>query len=858
MDVKCNNCGTEYSLDETLVAASGTSVRCTKCSEVFKVYPPSRALDSAAGRDQWLLRQVGGATYPFERMAVLQQWIADGKVSENDLLSRDGGPWKRLADIPELAPFLAQAKQVAPVAAGFPRADQSGKREPTIRQAGPSNAAFSSTVPQTAVAKEPGDETRSRIPLAQTVLAQPTAPMQPPQGGPTTLSPPAHAGQPQPGMAQPGSVPPVATPAPAPPQHHPFPSAQQLDTTLLQAPAEPAYAPPDQAVGHMPTMAQQMTSPITPAPLTTSESAPTPATPPPQEIPSPMPAADEPDLSQVPAAREDSHWDQGEEMDVAGPTWAEKAATLPRYEDEDDTLPPPKRKVGRWIALFVIVGLLGGGFYLVKFKQDTVQSLINQLTSAENDRYKKFFDHGKESFLLDSDTYYRQADREFQKVLALEENHAPTLAALAEMYAVWAQYLRDAELDARTDGSTEASNREVDRLHREYKEKLAEAAQWAEQAVAAKVVPAEAHRAMADVKRLQGEPKEALKHLSEAKKGGSAPETDYVALLLKMDEGKPAGELAEGLAGVIRDTPLIRAIYRRARVLANQGRAPDAKQALAKLFELNSDHLRGRDLAARIDEKKPIALVTSAETQPAAKPDAGIQKEEKEAAASQDVEPDPAASPTPEKNTASASRSGGSSGSGGFGGNTEALLMKAARMQESGRTGEAVKMFERVLERSPSNIDALSGLAYCYLDKGASGRAISHFRRALGANPTFGPALLGLAETFKATGQKEQALKYYKKYIAAHPGGRQVGMAKRNASRIEAELGPPADKPATPASPGDEQPAPKAEQPAEANEKPATPPADAPKPTSPEPPATSGSGTPADKNSVIITAPDNP
>ncbi|MCP4676976.1 MAG: TIR domain-containing protein [Deltaproteobacteria bacterium] len=99
MDVLCNNCGVEYSLDEILVAAAGTAVRCTSCGRVFRVYRPETA-DSES--DEWVLRQPNGSTFPFQRIAVLQQWIAEGKVSQEDLLSRPGGPWKRLGDIQEL------------------------------------------------------------------------------------------------------------------------------------------------------------------------------------------------------------------------------------------------------------------------------------------------------------------------------------------------------------------------------------------------------------------------------------------------------------------------------------------------------------------------------------------------------------------------------------------------------------------------------------------------------------------------------------------------------------------------------------------------------------------------------------
>jgi len=40
MKVPCESCQTTFLLDSSLVKPTGTKVRCSKCREVFKVYPP--------------------------------------------------------------------------------------------------------------------------------------------------------------------------------------------------------------------------------------------------------------------------------------------------------------------------------------------------------------------------------------------------------------------------------------------------------------------------------------------------------------------------------------------------------------------------------------------------------------------------------------------------------------------------------------------------------------------------------------------------------------------------------------------------------------------------------------------------
>jgi predicted Zn finger-like uncharacterized protein len=801
MDVKCNKCGAEYSLDETLVAATGTPVRCTNCGHVFKAYRPET---NTTESDEWLLRQVGGSTFSFERLGILQDWIAKDKVSENDLLSRSGGPWKQLADIPELQPFFAKIPSYAPPAAGFPRTEDSAHTE-TIRESIPKQERVQ-TIPQVPVTQDELDSgARSQTvkfdrPSTSSANRQnPSRFQNPPMAVPTSsLGAPVAPRNPV-GTAPASSQPVPQTAQPVVQQTVPTqPGTAQSPVAQPQnEPSSPAFEQtiPTQSLQEQPVASPPAGQPETAQP----QAAPTPATPHPESLTNAINVS-EPDLSQIPATDKEE-WDSGEEMSTEEPAWAEKNNGVLRYDDDDDEFEiAPRRKIGRWIALVVIVVIVGGSFYVFQF-QPKIKARITQvlgglLNSPDDSRYIKFFDHGRESFLLDSNSHYHQADREFQKVLALEESHVPTLAALAELYAVWAQYLYDDQLDAKADaGEAEESDseqREATRLSREFDEKLGEAARWAEQAIEADPKLPVAQRAMADVRRLQGKLEQAKEHIKKAQAGRADPETDYVNVLIDFDSGTSVDVLVGRLQKIIAKKPLIRAMYRRARMLASLKKSSDSKQMLAKLFDLNSDHLRGRDLAARIDEEKPVALSIKIEAEVEATQDAGPPEDAVAVAPPTEDEEEvpsnvaqPSGSPGHPPRVAGGS---GGGGGGGGGGSIDAMLSQAGRLQENGNTSGATALFEKVLDRSPSNIDALAGLAYCYLDRGSSGQAIAHFRRALKVNPSYGPAQLGLAETFKGSGQKEQSLKYYRQYLSSHPSGRQADLARRNIELMESSV----------------------------------------------------------------------
>jgi predicted Zn finger-like uncharacterized protein len=736
MDVRCEKCQAEYALDETLVSPTGTAVRCTNCGFVFRVFA-SKQTDAVTAT--WTLRQSNGATVPFDRMAVLQDWIAKGVVSREDQISRGGTDWKRLGDLAEMKPFfdaadLAQAAQpgVQPIGAGYPQA------QPTKE----------SHLPTLKVQSVRGEEKAAQRPMS-------TAPMVRIQSDASTHYTP--------------SVPPapVHTPTPA----APAPMVVVVERGGLHSPSLP-FAQTAMAI-----------------PPVVSPSA-VPPGPPPR-----APRREEPvlSMSQVPAAAEE-RWEAGRAPRVEGPAWAEKPARFQAsLPDEDEDEAPPKRKVGRWIALAVVLVLVGTGFYVFMYRPELVRAALGRFVQAPDDeRFQAFFLKGRENFLLDTEAAFVQADREYHKVLALDERHAPTLAALSEMYATWAQYLLDEQYDVRVDAAvakgTEPHLRELARLKNEFAHKIADAERWGSQALAVSPSLPAAHLAVAEVLRLKGDLSGAEQHLAFASKAlETADAAAYVSAMIALQRGAAPEDQLEAIRRVAHSEtePMLRAQYREARILAATSKVAEAKEVLAKLLEVNSDHEMARDLAARLDGGHAVVLTEK---------DAVAEEQRLANAALPEVvtptEP-PTVPPPVDPATAAAAIAdvkGGAGGAAGTGGDPDAMLVRAAKLQESGKTSDARDLFERVLEQQPNNIDALSGLAYCYLDQGSKGQAIATFRRALGVNPTYGPAIIGLAETYKAQGQKDQALKWYKQYLSSNESGQYAAQASRNAAELERDL----------------------------------------------------------------------
>jgi predicted Zn finger-like uncharacterized protein len=108
MDVTCERCGTEYEFDETLLSGRGTSVKCTNCGHVFKVYPRAQA-EADRATSSWRLRLADGSIDMIDSLRELQRRIGSNELTPANEISRGDEEWKTLGSIPELDTFFQAA-----------------------------------------------------------------------------------------------------------------------------------------------------------------------------------------------------------------------------------------------------------------------------------------------------------------------------------------------------------------------------------------------------------------------------------------------------------------------------------------------------------------------------------------------------------------------------------------------------------------------------------------------------------------------------------------------------------------------------------------------------------------------------
>ncbi|MSP62333.1 MAG: tetratricopeptide repeat protein [Myxococcales bacterium] len=479
------------------------------------------------------------------------------------------------------------------------------------------------------------------------------------------------------------------------------------------------------------------------------------------------------------------------------------------------------------LAIFALLLLVGGAGYLALFRGAAVKRLFTGDEGPGHEAWRK----GREYLLLDADDSLRLADQQLQRAHGADESNALPVAALAEVNALWAGYLRD---DGKLADQAQQSAR-GDELRRQAQSHLDDAKRYANEALSLAPDDPEVNRAVATFLLVDGAPAAQVEgHLRRSDAGRpDDPEVAFVRGALGFRDGQ-LGEARTHLEQASRlnlaktQHDLMRAQYLLARIAVVEGRRDDAVVQVRKILDANAAHQRARGLQARLEAQAPdggaagpvapVAAPVPPKAVPvppaAAAPSAPVGNSRRAASSESNVvQPIPGAPPVAVKPAASAladveqarretpldpkkgeppvvgnSRRAASLESNAEPKGLDGLLAQGNRLLERGKAKDAQKLFEKALALQPSNVEALNGMGYCHLDTEHFGAAIDKFKQALATMPGNGDAILGVAGAYKMRGDKNRALEYYKKYLAELPSGSKAGMAQANVSELETAI----------------------------------------------------------------------
>jgi predicted Zn finger-like uncharacterized protein len=253
MDVRCDQCGTEYELDDDRLAHEPVTVKCASCGYIFKVRGQEQAappVPSAAAKkaNHWMVRQQNGNILTFKELTTLQKWIVERKVTREDEISKSGETWKRLGSIAELASFF-QVVDVPPPPPALPPmqpppTSQPQHQQPTqaypmppMQQGMPPLPPGSMPPMQGMPPYMPQQITGSYGAYPYPPAGYPGSPYPPPPGYPVYPYPPQMM---DPNAYPPGSMPPVPQGSMPPLPQTSLPPAPRAATVAPPPPAQPA------------------------------------------------------------------------------------------------------------------------------------------------------------------------------------------------------------------------------------------------------------------------------------------------------------------------------------------------------------------------------------------------------------------------------------------------------------------------------------------------------------------------------------------------------------------------------------------------------------------------------------------
>jgi len=825
MDVRCEKCQTEYELDEARLKPSGVTVKCTNCGHMFKirkrsntnvgapVVPPqperSRPVSSkqplaragsldddptlqtdAAPDRQWLIRLETGEQKSCRELAMLQQWIVAGVVTRNSLISRSGKTWKSLGDISELRQYFLIADE-----AKATREQKPTKPPPVATMMGIGAAA-------TKAAGSDDDELEGRT--TGSFKAQDTVAATPPKRRGITQPPPPPKSTKTPPMGSGASTAPPPVPAKVDAMAKTMapvavPTAQAKPRPITQPPPVPAKAPEGNR-----TWAELPATPAKPAPEPGGRATAVWATEGGKKVGTAAADAEtaeqaRPFSGKISAIPDEPAFAAGRGPGRVRVEPADESSfqtgKVRMLEDDDAVL--PRRSGSKAGIVFAVIALLvvGAGaaavWWFVIRKPDANVAAVADAGSGSDvvavigdggTTAEAIVDAGSAAATaspvevaraeLDGDLEPRL--REAMK--SLDGNQAPEAQAMrAHLAARLAQNLQD-RAGLLTDKT------EAEKLRKEAKTILIDAATLAQLAQKAKPEAALGNLAMAEILRLNGKRAADIKRYAETARKDPAWTREVLladALVLhrdgKLDDAKA---ILEKLDTDARD---VRPKFHRAMIAFATNKPDDAKVQVDEILAVQPEHAAARALGDRL-----ATLVTKTDPLP---PEDGTKP------------PKDAGVPV----VASGSGSGSGSGSAKSppdpvptgGGSYDSYMREANKVADS-NCGKAIELYGKALEVKPDSAEAHTGIGYCFVDQKKWGEAQSKFRTALRFAPKYEPAMYGIAESYQYQGRKDDAIEAYKAYLAAFPGTQKAIKQLERLGVTDAGGGTPTPTPPTP------------------------------------------------------------
>ncbi len=417
---------------------------------------------------------------------------------------------------------------------------------------------------------------------------------------------------------------------------------------------------------------------------------------------------------------------------------------------------------GKWALVVVIVIAAGlGGFYAGR--PELFRGIIGSLGGRAVPELAA--SHLKVGYIdLSRDSYASidQAVDNFEKAMALAPDYPAAMAALCEAHLARGEYLEEEaeDLAAEVVGEKKVDREKLEKriadLRRRAERRRDEAFRYGSQAIKLEPGSLAVNRAMADYYRVTRASEQMRDLLTRAEAvDRDDPGIAYVRGSAAAEDPAAAERAIRYLDTALERAPRMqRARYKLARVYYRQGEADAARVHLQAVLDAVPDHERAKGLLASLKTPPP----------------------EPEPAEPEVEEPDPEAPSRPagQRNREAA----------GFG-SLDRLINRAERLRRADLPTRALPVYFEALDIEPSEVRALNGIGWCYIDLEQPTTAISYFNRARTILSDSAEAHIGLAEAYKAKGMKRDAVRYYRRYLELEPYGSEAAVARRMLEQLQ-------------------------------------------------------------------------